>query len=361
MPVVPDEQDGTGAPYGARVAQAQESVYAPQDAVWPQGAPPEQAGYPQDAQGGPAGTWQPQDGYGTYDVYGAYDPYGTHDPYGAYDAPYGTPYAQDAQGDQGPQDAQGAHEAQDAPQAPGGAYPDPYGTGTADGTQSAKDGSAEPPETTPRPAYAEGTPQDPAEGAQDRTDGPGTTPDQGGWPGYGNPTAADSFPYRNQAEPTGVTDGNTQDHVGYAPSGSAPGTAHERTDAGLPRRGTAGSSGGSSPAGASDGQRYPDGHGAGDGGWEPADGPRAARTGGTTPSGLPRRTPRARSAETPAAPPAPGGPQVSRAPEDVGGRLTSLRRGILRGRSEGSDSNGRTPADPYHGSEGPDSTYDQER
>ncbi|WP_372346367.1 hypothetical protein [Streptomyces sp. KL116D] len=31
-----------------------------------------------------------------------------------------------------------------------------------------------------------------------------------------------------------------------------------------------------------------------------------------------------------------GGPQISRAPEDVRGRLSNLRRGVQRGRSEGS-------------------------
>ena len=50
-----------------------------------------------------------------------------------------------------------------------------------------------------------------------------------------------------------------------------------------------------------------------------------------------------------------GGPQVSRAPEDVRGRLSNLRRGVQQGRSAGTDTNGR-PQD-Y----GPGSTYNQER
>jgi hypothetical protein len=49
-----------------------------------------------------------------------------------------------------------------------------------------------------------------------------------------------------------------------------------------------------------------------------------------------------------------GGPQVSRAPEDVRGRLSNLRRGVQQGRNAGTDNN-RQGFGP--GS----STYDQER
>ena len=48
-----------------------------------------------------------------------------------------------------------------------------------------------------------------------------------------------------------------------------------------------------------------------------------------------------------------GGPQVSRDPEDVRGRLSNLRRGVQRGRTAGSDTNGQGFS--------PDSTYNQER
>jgi hypothetical protein len=49
-----------------------------------------------------------------------------------------------------------------------------------------------------------------------------------------------------------------------------------------------------------------------------------------------------------------GGPQVSRAPEDIRGRLSNLRRGVQQGRNAGTDTNRR--------SYGPgSSTYDQER
>jgi hypothetical protein len=66
---------------------------------------------------------------------------------------------------------------------------------------------------------------------------------------------------------------------------------------------------------------------------------RKPAAGGITTSGLPRRVPQAnlvpgtaqeQSAQT--------GPQVSRAPADVRGRLTNLRRGIQQGRSAGTGS-----------------------
>ncbi|MGW2119198.1 hypothetical protein ACWCPH_28250, partial [Streptomyces zhihengii] len=62
---------------------------------------------------------------------------------------------------------------------------------------------------------------------------------------------------------------------------------------------------------------------------------RKPAAGGITTSGLPRRVPRANLV--------PGtaqeqnhqsGPQVSRAPDDVRGRLTNLRRGIQQGRQQ---------------------------
>jgi hypothetical protein len=70
---------------------------------------------------------------------------------------------------------------------------------------------------------------------------------------------------------------------------------------------------------------------------------REPSAGGVTPSGLPRRVPRANlvaggaaQQQTPT-----GGPQVSRAPDDVRGRLTNLRRGIQQGRQAGGTTDGR--------------------
>ncbi|WP_031518916.1 nitrate- and nitrite sensing domain-containing protein [Streptomyces sp. NRRL F-5123] len=64
---------------------------------------------------------------------------------------------------------------------------------------------------------------------------------------------------------------------------------------------------------------------------------REPSAGGVTPSGLPRRVPRANLVAGGAAQAQPqqGGPQVSRAPDDVRGRLTNLRRGIQQGRQAG--------------------------
>ncbi|MFF5187164.1 nitrate- and nitrite sensing domain-containing protein [Streptomyces sp. NPDC000345] len=75
---------------------------------------------------------------------------------------------------------------------------------------------------------------------------------------------------------------------------------------------------------------------------------RQPAAGGVTTSGLPRRVPRANLV--------PGtaqqqqhqtGPQVSRAPDDVRGRLTNLRRGIAQGRQAGNGQTGSFPS-PTH-------------
>ncbi|MGX1548131.1 nitrate- and nitrite sensing domain-containing protein [Streptomyces adustus] len=75
---------------------------------------------------------------------------------------------------------------------------------------------------------------------------------------------------------------------------------------------------------------------------------RQPAAGGVTTSGLPRRVPKANLV--------PGtaqqqqhhtGPQVSRAPDDVRGRLTNLRRGIAQGRQAGSGQTGSFP-NPTH-------------
>ncbi|MGW0365465.1 nitrate- and nitrite sensing domain-containing protein [Streptomyces sp. NPDC003034] len=83
---------------------------------------------------------------------------------------------------------------------------------------------------------------------------------------------------------------------------------------------------------------------------------RQPAAGGITTSGLPRRVPRANlvagtaQQQSEAQP----GPQVSRAPDDVRGRLTNLRRGIQQGRQAGNSG-------PTTGSYHIDPTYQQER
>jgi signal transduction histidine kinase len=84
---------------------------------------------------------------------------------------------------------------------------------------------------------------------------------------------------------------------------------------------------------------------------------REERAGGTTSSGLPRRVPRANLTEHTLPETPQGGAQISRAPEDVRGRLSSLRRGVEQGRDAGVR---RGTRNDEPGS-GPGHTYDQER
>ncbi|MGK5627036.1 nitrate- and nitrite sensing domain-containing protein [Streptomyces sp. URMC 123] len=84
--------------------------------------------------------------------------------------------------------------------------------------------------------------------------------------------------------------------------------------------------------------------------WRRAEQLREPKAGGITTSGLPRRVPRANLVAGTAQQQTPQtGPQVSRAPDDVRGRLTNLRRGIQQGRQAGTDGRGIGP------------TYQQER
>ncbi|MFE9775632.1 nitrate- and nitrite sensing domain-containing protein [Streptomyces sp. NPDC005931] len=71
---------------------------------------------------------------------------------------------------------------------------------------------------------------------------------------------------------------------------------------------------------------------------------RQPAAGGVTTSGLPRRVPRANLVPGTAQQQShQSGPQVSRAPDDVRGRLTNLRRGIAQGRQAGSTQTGSFP------------------
>ncbi|WP_369211453.1 sensor histidine kinase [Streptomyces flavofungini] len=75
---------------------------------------------------------------------------------------------------------------------------------------------------------------------------------------------------------------------------------------------------------------------------------RQPSAGGVTTSGLPRRVPRANLvAGTAQQQQDSTGPQVSRAPEEVRGRLTNLRRGIQQGRQAGTGQTGSFPR-PTH-------------
>ncbi|MBO1335879.1 nitrate- and nitrite sensing domain-containing protein [Streptomyces sp. VRA16 Mangrove soil] len=76
---------------------------------------------------------------------------------------------------------------------------------------------------------------------------------------------------------------------------------------------------------------------------------RKPAAGGVTVSGLPRRVPRANLvAGTAQEQQHQAGPQVSRAPDDVRGRLTNLRRGIQQGRQAGGTGNTGSYPRPTH-------------
>ncbi|MEU1307086.1 nitrate- and nitrite sensing domain-containing protein [Streptomyces shenzhenensis] len=189
---------------------------------------------------------------------------------------------------------------------------------------------------------------------------------QEGWP---QPDAfQNGYPaqYAPEAESAQAGDVAEQDRVGFERPGPASAAVHELTDAGLPRRGsTASGPNGNGTGGVAGGPQEPaaPAENNGDSGWrstnderwQQASQLRKPKAGGVTSSGLPRRVPKANLIEGAAEATPQGGPQVSRAPEDVRGRLSNLRRGVQRGRNAGagSETNGQ--------GFGPDSTYNQER
>ncbi|WP_225799300.1 nitrate- and nitrite sensing domain-containing protein [Streptomyces sp. NK15101] len=145
-------------------------------------------------------------------------------------------------------------------------------------------------------------------------------------------------------------------------SSPAPDTGHALTDAGLPRRGSVAPQTQQvpqqpKPAQPVQQQNEADGsdewRSTNDERWQRAGKLKDPKAGGVTSSGLPRRVPKANLVEGTAEQTPQGGPQVSRAPEDVRGRLSNLRRGVQQGRSAGTDTNGSGL--------GPGSTYNQER
>ncbi len=91
-----------------------------------------------------------------------------------------------------------------------------------------------------------------------------------------------------------------------------------------------------------------------DGDWQRAEKLREPSSAGTTPSGLPRRVPRQNLVPGNAKPTPQEGPQVSRDPNEVRGRLTNLRRGVEQGRQAGGDSGttGTFRIDPDQGAYG---------
>ncbi|GGJ72426.1 sensor histidine kinase [Streptomyces brasiliensis] len=183
---------------------------------------------------------------------------------------------------------------------------------------------------------------------------------QNGYPGQ----------YAPETESAQVADAGDRNHVGFDNPGPASSGSHQLTDAGLPRRGSsAGGADGNGSNGVGGGHQEaslhaPESNGdsswrsANDERWQQASQLRKPKAGGVTSSGLPRRVPKANLVEGAAETTPQGGPQVSRAPEDVRGRLSNLRRGVQRGRNAGSETNGQATRNQHSG---PDSTYNQER
>ncbi|MFF8292975.1 nitrate- and nitrite sensing domain-containing protein [Streptomyces sp. NPDC016309] len=192
-------------------------------------------------------------------------------------------------------------------------------------------------------------------------------PHQGEWPEQGTYEGGHDSGYAAESESSQGAPTNGPERVGFS-SGPTPSTGHELTDAGLPRRGSQQQapapqqqvsraeqtqpvqrvSQSSSEDNGSEGWRSTN-----DERWQRAEKLREPKAGGVTPSGLPRRVPKANLVEGTAEQTPQGGPQVSRAPEDVRGRLSNLRRGVQQGRNAGTDTNGSGL--------GPGSTYNQER
>ncbi|MFE4968723.1 nitrate- and nitrite sensing domain-containing protein [Streptomyces sp. NPDC056660] len=226
----------------------------------------------------------------------------------------------------------------------------------------------------PEPTYPEPAQEEPTAApaaASDSFQGFGEQPYQDDWPQQGQQQDSyqNGYPaqYAPEAESAQAGDVDERNRVGFDRPGAAPSAGHQLTNAGLPRRGSGGPGGANgagpaqqAPAAASaPGASAPESNGdsswrsANDERWQQASALRKPKAGGVTSSGLPRRVPKANLIEGAAENTPQGGPQVSRAPEDVRGRLSNLRRGVQRGRNAGSETNGQ--------GFGPDSTYNQER
>ncbi|MGW5422860.1 nitrate- and nitrite sensing domain-containing protein [Streptomyces sp. NPDC003943] len=290
-----------------------------------------------------------------------------------YAAEYPGDYAQGQDAYAQPQDAYGfPQQGYDAAQG----YP----------AQQAYEGYEQQVDGYPEQAYAEAAYEAPADGRQGYANGFEPQAQQDDWPqqtgyadGYAQQFGSESESLRGAPEQDG-------DRVGFDRPGATPNpvpdAGHALTDAGLPRRGGVapqaspaqparpvgdvhhGGNAGNGSAASNGGHGGEAGNGiaadgsddwrsANDERWKRAEKLRDPKAGGVTSSGLPRRVPKANLVEGAAEHTPQGGPQVSRAPEDVRGRLSNLRRGIQQGRSAGTDTNGSGL--------GPGNTYNQER
>ena len=235
----------------------------------------------------------------------------------------------------------------------GGAYQDYPAQGYAEADQPLYDDRSHGGHAFGEPGFAETTGQQPYvshEAAQ-----PDEWAERPAFEGYFG-TEAESD--RN----TTAAPADAAERVPFERPGPTPSDAPPLTGAGLPRRGGRDQQAPQVPQQGSPpetGQDGTDWRSSNDERWERAEQLREPKAGGVTSSGLPRRVPKANLVEGAAEQTPQGGPQVSRAPEDVRGRLSNLRRGVQQGRNVGTDPSG-VPQNDQQGY-GPGSTYDQER
>ncbi|MDX3097285.1 nitrate- and nitrite sensing domain-containing protein [Streptomyces sp. ME01-24h] len=173
------------------------------------------------------------------------------------------------------------------------------------------------------------------------------------------PAPSQGFPTQTGSDSVTAAPLQAPERVGFDRPGPTTGPLHSSvTDAGLPRRERGWQQSGPAvpaqpespaadaftappepPAPAVDGES--EWRSTNDENWQRAEQARAPKAGGVTPSGLPRRVPKANLVPGTAQQTPQGGPMVSRAPEDVRGRLSNLRRGVQQGRTAGTDTNGQ--------------------
>ncbi|MCB5183256.1 sensor histidine kinase [Streptomyces antimicrobicus] len=217
--------------------------------------------------------------------------------------------------------------------------------------------------------YPEGSFENRPQVAQGYDAGYETHSHQGDWPEQSSYSGGYQQSPGAESEPPAAPE-PAPERVGFDRPVAAADTGHQLTGAGLPRRGSqqqwqpAQQEAESTPSLFDERpqtrkqQAAPTAEQGGENGggwrsqnderWAQAGKLREPKAGGVTSSGLPRRVPKANLVEGAAEQTPQGGPQVSRAPEDVRGRLSNLRRGVQQGRSAGSE-------------QSPSNSYDQER
>ncbi|MFD3525478.1 nitrate- and nitrite sensing domain-containing protein [Streptomyces sp. NPDC058653] len=360
QPLYGDQVDG-------QYREETDGRYAPQEASY------DQNGYP--AAGGTSEAGQSYEGAG-YDAYATPDGYptGTADGYGT---PDGYPAQQDPLGGTY---TEGAYE---APRQDGAGYDNLFAPGAdqgAWGDQNGYQGGYQPDAGTESES-SDGAAADTPERVEFERPGPSPSTSHT-LTGAGLPRRGSiSQPKPKSWQSTGGDDGQSNGNVGggtdlfggTSPSATTPKKPAQASQAPDQQAGPAetpqtnGTDETYTPTaplpqnGRSDASAPDDWRSTNDDRWQRAEKLREPKAGGITPSGLPRRVPKANLIEGTAEQTPQNGPQVSRAPEDVRGRLSNLRRGVQRGRNAGAGNAGTTGTDTNGPGRGPGSTYNQER